>query len=864
MSKSRGLTAELGDLIARGDIGPDVVSLLLPNGSPLQSEATLWDYKRSLPIFSRTMTSTAKETFKLDIAEIAKDVVAFHNAHGGYLVIGIESNGVVSGFEENFDVTDLNARVEAATRSNIECFFGLIQINTEGQRRSIGLLCIPKRVTEVPTRFLVDSPRRLNGSYIYKKGDVYVRIRDQSRPAASNLEDWKFLFEPRTRSDSRPAARRKIKHNMPARDPDLVKFVGRGELLALLRTWFFDQLNPIRMLSGIGGVGKTSIAYQFANEVIEAAPSEIDYVIWVTGKKQTYSAFRGELHPSSRVDFIDTNSLLVKALSVLHSESALDENNPDRDRLIELLVEALEIYPSLIIVDDLDSLAETEQRDLAYTLQQVCLRTVAFGTPTRLLITSRLDQGLSPSQIIEVKGLELTEFRDYVQLVLLEFGLSSNSIISERHIELFHKAASGSPLFATSVLRLIRLGDKFESALNEWQGLDGEEVRRFAFERELRNLTDTQAKTLFAICLLSETSLPELVSILETSRRRVQDDIGGLQKYHLVVTGGDPATGPRLIAPSAIRLMLDLLKKVVCDAESIERACSRSAANVRRYDVSVGALIGKVVALWQQDDASAALALVEREIKSHEKSGDVWCLYGNAYLRVSPPSAVSAESAFRRARELNCRRRELLPGWIAAKQMLEDWAGILAISASDNAPIADITVLRHRINASEQLYRLARARNDLGNASKYCIEVVREIARAMDAKRVPVTQFDEIQNRQFDFATRYIEVAELRYGDRDNDHLAIFEAAVALFDASVTLRNIIEHALRRLESWWSAVMRRRYVDDQAKSILQNQLRRLERLESTLRRRTNAPFETIDRIGAVRRRLAISAYEGEPS
>lgn len=67
----------------------DVLDYLLPNGRPHAYETSLWDYKRHLPNLSGRGEDLDQQT-ALEIAEIVKDVVAFHNSYGGYIVAGID------------------------------------------------------------------------------------------------------------------------------------------------------------------------------------------------------------------------------------------------------------------------------------------------------------------------------------------------------------------------------------------------------------------------------------------------------------------------------------------------------------------------------------------------------------------------------------------------------------------------------------------------------------------------------------------------------------------------------------------------------------------------------------------------------
>jgi len=175
-------------------------------------------------------------------------------------------------------------------------------------------------------------------------------------------------------------------------------------------------------------------------------------------------------------------------------------------------------------------------------------------------MTARLDLGASPAQLIRVRGLEKREFAEYVAMMAAHLGLPWTLGSGSKLMKKFHDTIDGSPIFATSILRLVHMGEHLDVALNKWKGADGEEVRKFAFKKELDGLSESRLRTLYAACLLGDTSLVELKQILKSSEGLVRDDVGELRKYHLLALGADiPEGGTRLLAPSGIQLMSSLI-----------------------------------------------------------------------------------------------------------------------------------------------------------------------------------------------------------------------------------------------------------------------------------------------------------------
>src|SRR5205823_11650894 len=120
-----------------------------------------------------------------------------------------------------------------------------------------------------------------------------------------------------------------------------------------------------------------------------------------------------------------------------------------------------------------------------------------------------LDLGAAPSQLIRVKGLDSKDFADYVEMTAKSMDLPWQMGSNSKQMQRFRAVTEGSPTFAGSILRLVQLGETLPNALDRWKGSDGEEVRQFAFERELARLSESQARTLYALCLLGDTRLVE-------------------------------------------------------------------------------------------------------------------------------------------------------------------------------------------------------------------------------------------------------------------------------------------------------------------------------------------------------------------
>lgn len=825
----------LRSLVDDLDLTESVVSSIFPSGNPHTFETELWDYKEELPTLAVRPSAEERKEFGAALGDIIKDVVAFHNAYGGYIIFGVANAGEdrVRGCVADLDCGEFNKRIQGYTNSNIECLFRRMPVSREPGTTQVGILLVPRRAAGIrPVGFVKDGPERPSGGRSFQKA-TYVRVRDECRPAASTSEDWQFLHSDRSPPDSGPGLRRRIVQSfLPARDPDLIEFVGRGELIAELRNWILDVRSPVRLVTGIGGLGKTALAFRFSEEVVATGAGEVECVIWITGKQQTYSALRGRMVATSGADFDDVASLYRAILAALSYELPVEDEAPTLDDLSERVQDALGFYSCLIVVDDLDSLHPDRQREAVGALNALALRTVGRDLPpSRVLMTSRIDQGLPLTAVIKVSGLDRLAFDKHVSNLCKAFQIGQ--IIGSALDDLFD-ATSGSPLFAASIVRLVKIGESLTTVVSTWHGQEGEEVRRFAFEREVQRLDVGQGRLLYAILLLSETSARDLAQVLDLTATLVRDRISELQAYHLIATTIRDSGDTIIFAPSDLVAIKEILRRHLGPhASGVEEACAAAQERSKGATKAIGLGIRTVLDAWDSGRYAEAVIIAVGLRKRFPESGDVASILGAALLRTAPPRIKEADQALDEARRLGCNRPELLPNVITAKTELQDWPGLYDLTKSMNSrnPGRDIS-LDAFLLASNKLVSLAKVRGDDGRAANLALAVVERLTGKFSHRRLESSYFESLNRARFDFAREYLGAVE-RLNPRPGDKLKVFEAVVRLAAASVILLDLLRKGLSALQTWWLDVEQRPVIDRTACAILSNQLRRLERIQKQI-------------------------------
>lgn len=815
----------------------EVLSLLLPSGKPYDCEGQLWDYKVKAPVLGSHPSDGEKQAHRLEIGELVKDAVAFHNAFGGYIVFGVSDKGRnrIIGVTEPFNSADFNKSIQRYAGISIECFYNNVDLNIPGRpdRLTLGLLLIPRRAAGAPpVKMLRKGPDKANGKPCFQD-EVYVRIRDECRAAANTHEDWKFLHSDRVPPEQATGlATVPVQSHLPARDDDLIEFVGRDQQLACLRQWIGDPRSPVRLITGIGGLGKTTLAYRFAEEVTDTGAGQVEAVIWLTAKQQTFSALRGKMVPTSRVDFSDLGSLFNAILKSLHFELPVSDEDPSLAEITDRLVEGLLIIPSLIIVDDLDTLLPDEQKETVAALNSLALRTVGRDQPpSRILMTSRIDQGLPPTAIVKIRGLEREAFDAHLTNLCRAFGIAP---YTGNELEELFEASSGSPLFAASIVRLVKLGEDRREVVEKWKGADGEEVRSFAFERELARLDAIPSRVLYAVILLGETTLNDVAEVLDMPVRSVRDQVSELQAYHLISTITRTHGDSAISVPSELQAVLDLIKdQLGATAQAVEAAVARAHEKSGNQERQVGAGIRTIVRLWAADQRDEALIIAQELSKKFNENGDAASILGSAYLRAKPPKYRDADRELERAVKLGSTKSELLPNIIEAKTALEDWSGLREFTRTriSNETGRDMALAAH-LRANSELIKTARVRGDRQRIAELSIEAVERITAKTRRARLDNNYFQALISERFDFARAYVEAVD-QGNTRPGDRLRVFEAVARLAAADVVVLKLLEKGVQALEQWWQDVERRPVADFAACKILSRMVAKLEGMEQQI-------------------------------
>lgn len=104
--------------------------------------------------------------------------------------------------------------------------------------------------------------------------------------------------------------------------------------------------------------------------------------------------------------------------------------------------ENLVVYPSFIVIDDVDSNLADEQRKIME------VASIISNSNSRVLLTTRMNNIYSSNSSILVPGLIGDDYANLVSSVCSQLGISE---FNKKNIEKIQKSSEGSPLYIRSL-----------------------------------------------------------------------------------------------------------------------------------------------------------------------------------------------------------------------------------------------------------------------------------------------------------------------------------------------------------------------------------------------------------------------------
>ena len=722
---------KIAELAKSGVGGTKLLEVLACGSYCAPTECDQLDYKRQV------------NDDDFGVAETCRDVAAFYNMYGGFIIVGVAENenetfemvGAITGF----DVERIKNKLKDFTGERIlvtqEACTWEISPNNAVQ---IFVLNIPARgISNEPISFLKDGPAKNGKSKrIFEKNEIPIRIGDETTSAqgAKVMEIWASRPHPLlSKTDGRtntPLSR--ISHNLPDRNIICPQVMGRKEALEHLWRWLPDDLSHVKLLAGEGGIGKSSVAYEFADQVSLLSQQVFQQVVWLSAKQRQFRPLTNTYTEMVETHFASYDELLDRICEFLAitDEERVESNKQQKLRLIKA---GFEIVPSLFIIDDIDSLIEREQR------QALELGFALSGTKTKLLLTTRNNIIYSGDVCYTVRGIEKQEFPAFFEALEVRFPSPTRRKPKSTEIDRIWEASKGSPLFAESILRLLAHQNVGEAIAN-WKGVAGDDVRKAALHHEIKQLSPEAMRILLTLALLSEASLVELAEVTGYNSDQVAAAIQNLSSLFLVEAPKLGGENRIRVSETTGRLVLSINRELAADHVHIEKAIRDFRATApegqqRTANKLIGAAILQASALERQGRINEALDTLKDAIKktSKGKRGDLLAYVGHLHSKKNPPDFELSRRACREAFNETCCKPRLFETWFGAEWELGNFPGTEEVArAAIDKNINPIYEWRIRLAAalSSKAHAQSSGRMSISVLPAY-LEASRELSEAI-------------------------------------------------------------------------------------------------------------------------------------
>ncbi len=468
------------------------------------TETDYWDYKVTGPSPGAGMPE--------EWANLAKDVVAFHNNKGGVIVFGVGNGFKVVGYRSQLDSKLLNDRLRKYIGDKI--WLDYHRLNIKEDQSHIGMVLVPPR-GPVILRFTKDSPCD-GGKYIFKKGDSAIREGDSSKLLKDIQAD---VFEARARAPEFGQVYAIDEPFFRILSPEYHDFVERAEPCRLVEKALQDPRTSVVQITGVGGAGKTALATWAVLRAYEK--KQFHFVVSTTAKDRELTAHGIQSLSPKLTSF---ESLLNSVLDVLGFPD-LKPNSPEQKE--KEVRDLLQNSGGLLFVDNLETVDDPRIIQL--------LDDLPVGV--RALVTSRRDTVRVAVFPIPLEWLREEEGRLFIKSLGHLPGLGFLHDLPDAECETIRKACDGLPLAIRWAVARAKNGSeaiKVAGAITN-SGKVGEELLEFSFRRVFDALTKDERSLLQVLSLFQQPQPSEVLYVGSgISQLKTQDTLSALIKDALV------------------------------------------------------------------------------------------------------------------------------------------------------------------------------------------------------------------------------------------------------------------------------------------------------------------------------------------
>lgn len=365
-----------------------------------RAENDLWDYKKQIPQI---------RSENIEWAELSKDILAFHNTRKvGIILFGVE--------DKSYSVVGINSKIDIDSKivnDKIRKYLGdQVRVELYGPLKVgiayVAVLLIPGLSGSIK-RFKNNGPEK-NRKPIFVKDGAAIRDGDSSKTL--NVEEADELS---LKGDALIYGPYKINgQNYQVLNPDYIEFIRREKYCAEIIKGLQKNRVSVVTLTGIGGIGKTSLAVWATEQAY--INKDYKYIVSMSAKDRELTAAGIQ---AIYQGFTTLEDILDNILRVIGFDEMIDKPLAEKEKNVRLLIEGSNM---LILLDNLET--TTDEKIDAF------INDLPDGV--KAIVTSRRNIVRVSSYPIEVEGLEDEEIVQFITSLEGSFVSCANLSRSEK------------------------------------------------------------------------------------------------------------------------------------------------------------------------------------------------------------------------------------------------------------------------------------------------------------------------------------------------------------------------------------------------------------------------------------------------
>lgn len=401
-----------------------------------------------------------------------------------------------------------------------------------------------------------------------------------------------------------------------------------------------------------------------------------------------------------------------------------------RDFCLELLNE----FPSLLIIDDIDTLDSKAEEAIEFLLMDL-----PNITRSRVLVTSRRVLFGMRGSTTQVSGLSPVDAEAFIRSRCDLMGIPTNSVLRLKDSIL--EATDSSPLFIEDLFRLSQAGLDIEKAIGLWSERRGDKARRYAMECEYEKLDRDAQYLLLALSLQGPCTVDDLVKGLNWDLYKFSDVLNQLKLMFLVPSRKQIEDDTRLaLNQNTKKLVLDVFDGTDSyrRVKRQMRAARGELSTKRSEERLVSQALRRARLLVNQCRPQEAEQLLRDLLSKYPGRADI---HANlAWTHKKQGRATDAREEFKRAHQLKCKDRDAYWHWSKLEAGQEEWTASeevadfgLRVFPNDQALLFRKGYAVHRL--AKERYSEEGTNNEVEKLCRKALSLMEDSLKAANAEQ---------------------------------------------------------------------------------------------------------------------------------